>query len=309
MSLLAPRCNVYRRTEFFPPSRRGFTLIELLVVIAIIAILIGLLLPAVQKVRQAAARSQSSNNLKQMGLGLHNYHDSYGHLPDAAGTVAGPTAHGSVHFFLLPFIEQDNLYKQAEQVGLYPSAANKTNSPAAQVIKTYRSPRDPSYSSNQYTDAKTGQVWAIGNYAFNESVFTDPWVTWNPRYTLISGFPDGTSNTIIFAEQYGHCGNEYKRWAWYPPDSEYTASEFHPGRISKAKNNNGKPPFIPPSQTPQVQPTGSACNPSNVQAMEAGGCLVGLADGSVRMVSPAISATTWFAAMFPSDGMVLGPDW
>src|SRR5436190_1199184 len=98
-----------------PHSRRsGFTLIELLVVIAIIAVLIGLLLPAVQKVREASNRSQCLNSLKQIGIGLHNYNSAHGTFPQAGDEKGGTSASNSLswHVFLLPHIEQDNLYKQ-----------------------------------------------------------------------------------------------------------------------------------------------------------------------------------------------------
>src|SRR5262245_29687407 len=121
-------------------SRRGFTLIELLVVIAIIAILIGLLLPAVQKVREAAARSQRSNNVKQMSLACHNYHDAVGTLP--AWSMMTATTEGSAHFYLLPYVEQENLYRQANGVSFNVRTSG---------VKTFVCPTDPTVSGTQFS--------------------------------------------------------------------------------------------------------------------------------------------------------------
>lgn len=278
--------------------RSAFTLIELLVVIAIIAILIGLLLPAVQKVRTAAARSQSTNNLKQIVLALHNYNDTYSVFPDGGlDTVPGPTGVASVHFFLLPYVEQQNLYNMAIQNGLYSGLCGTP-------LKVFRSPLDPN-SSTTYSSG--GTTYAFSNYAWNEAVFTNPCITWQPRLTLAAGFPDGTSNTVGFGEQYSQCGGNNKGWAWYAPNNENAASEFHPGTLCSVCPGpiNAGTTAIPI----QNLPTSGACNPRNLQAMSPGTVLVGVCDGSVRGVTTAISGTTWARALWPNDGLPLGSDW
>src|SRR5262249_6133674 len=109
--------------------RRGFTLIELLVVIAIIGVLIALLLPAVQKVREAASRIQCANNLKQLGLAVQNYHDQHGHLPPGIGYYPTPPngVFGSFFFHLLPYLELDNLFRSALGVVPFPPPDGPTS--------------------------------------------------------------------------------------------------------------------------------------------------------------------------------------
>src|SRR5262249_9348177 len=153
-------------------------LIELLVVIAIIAILIGLLVPAVQKVREAAARTQTLNNLKQLGLSIHNHNDSLGRLPPVYGTLGAYT--GSCLYFLLPFMEQDTLYN-----------LSPTSDPAllTYVVKPYLAPSDGSAGGGLNS---SGQ--AVGNFGCNFQVFGPSSGSYDGGAKIPATFADGTSN-------------------------------------------------------------------------------------------------------------------
>jgi prepilin-type N-terminal cleavage/methylation domain-containing protein len=208
--------------RLLPNGSRAFTLIELLVVIAIIAILIGLLLPAVQKVREAAARTQSSNNLKQIGLAIHNCNDTYNKLPPTIGTFPGgnadsskwqhttPAVYGSIQHHLLPFIEQQAVHDRSfDQSWRFSSAGGMADA----VIKTYISPLDPGlYGSNQAEDWAPGDPQKRGQCSYHSNWHTfgggwgDDWQS-GGRYRIPASFPDGTSNTIAFFERYARCGN------------------------------------------------------------------------------------------------------
>jgi prepilin-type N-terminal cleavage/methylation domain-containing protein len=285
--------------------KRAFTLIELLVVIAIIAILIGLLVPAVQKVRAAAARIQCANNMKQLGLAVANYEGTYTRLPAGWSSNAG-TQYGSLHFFILPFIEQDNLYAQC---------GNNSWNGNGYPVKTYVCPADSSTWANY---PKSGT-----SYAFNLEVFC-PSNGWGVDYNtiignMVSGMPDGTSNTVIFAERYRYCqpswgGHTDPIWAanpWSTPNGQWAIPGF-------AWNNlGGSGSYSPQTGTSdpqgsypfQASPSATSCNWYVTQGGHPATMNAGLGDGSVRPVNAALSVTTWNFACSPNDGNPLGSDW
>jgi prepilin-type N-terminal cleavage/methylation domain-containing protein/prepilin-type processing-associated H-X9-DG protein len=349
-------------------SRAGFTLIELLVVIAIIAILIGLLVPAVQKVREAAARAQCENNLKQIGLACHNIHDVYKRFPPMSGTFGG-AYYAPLFFHLLPYNEQGNVWKMAAyedpgaKVGdsgpnmsrvinlgfIWPTwdSVNTGNSGFLRqsFIPVYQCPSDPSIGNCL--------DWCPGDssYAGNYQVFGNPAnsgvrpnktniaTLWDGKARLTGSLPDGTSNTIMFAERYARCngngdpgGNWWMRGVYHGQSSlaSGTANEdSYPGdRLSSvfgggvgydgttwATGTNSLPnlppvPFlVQPANFLSTRGNGGQCDNRLASSAHTGGMNVGLCDGSVRFLSQSISITTWSLAINPRDGLPLPSDW
>jgi prepilin-type N-terminal cleavage/methylation domain-containing protein/prepilin-type processing-associated H-X9-DG protein len=190
-------------------SRRGFTLIELLVVIAIIAVLIGLLVPAVQKVRDSAARLQCQNNLKQIGLACHNFHDAFQVLPPGYyATAAYPDTYPGWGWgaFLLPYLEQDTLYRQID------FNVPVLSSPASQaLVKVYRCPVDqPPFSAFSLSDAAGTPLGSAGPSSYAATVgpdadesdcFAGSGVFYRNSHTRLTDISDGTSETVMIGDR------------------------------------------------------------------------------------------------------------
>ena len=257
-------------------------MIELLVILGILLFLLGFLVPVVQRVRSAASRSQSLNNLKQLALALHATNDVYKKLPPVVGSFPVMNEKkGTLFFHILPFIEEVNVYQEAEGDV---TRKGRLGGPAySMIIPTFLNPKDKSAPpNNRY------KGWlATTSYAANWMVFghTDGGTASIPRT-----FPDGTSNTLVFAERYQMCNGSPCAWGY---SSLYTWAPMF-GYYSKGKFQNA--------------PTQEQCNPELPQAIDPAGIQVALADGSARLIHERISSETWWNAIDPADGNPIGQD-
>ncbi len=324
------------------PKRSAFTLIELLVVIAIIAILIGLLVPAVQKVRGAAARMSCSNNLKQIGIALHNHHDSKGYLPPSR--TSSPSQIG-IHAFLLPFVEQDNVYNQIDFTQSYNAAANTTARGAD--VKIFVCPSDPmnmvpvglaktNYRANEGT--QMNYSWGtLDSSGTNLPGLTPP--PNGPFYVnsswKLTDITDGTSNTAAFSE---HMSSDFSdavetllgdwfilhpNFTIYPTtfdDAVNTCHNLDWQNLNWQGHSTIGAPWLEGAGYTSIYnhvdvPGGKSCafHPNRyvipANSGHTNGVNVVLCDGSVRFVTYNISLTTWRALGSKDGGDLLGSDW
>jgi prepilin-type N-terminal cleavage/methylation domain-containing protein len=278
-------------------SRAAFTLVELLVVLAIIAVLVGLLLPAVQRVRESAARIQSMNNLKQIVLATHSFADANREdLPNVRGyNYRTKRLDFSIFLSILPYLEQGNVYNAYREK--FPGQSVSTEF----VISTYLSPSDPTLPS-----PPKGMV----SYAANAQVFV-------PRssFRLIR---DGTSNTIGFAEHYAfNCGGTEFTFAMN--DEPFALLNPLPGGVKILRGGSfadkragdvvpvtarGVSKGSVSGLTFQASPPVGECNPRIAQTPHSAGMLAAFVDGSVRTVAPGISESNYWGLVTPAGGEI-----
>jgi prepilin-type N-terminal cleavage/methylation domain-containing protein len=312
-------------------ARTGFTLIELLVVIAIIAILIGLLLPAVQKVRAAAARSQCVNNNKQIALAMHNYHGTYNYLP----SNIRPATAGGVRIrwatLLLPYIEQDNMYKNYTQSQNWSAAVNLPVT--SQIVKTYQCPSSPNPNRLDADPSlnSTNQIVACGDYAGTYGIdqrlislglvasgkVDSGAISKTSNLSFTADFPDGLSTTFFIGESAAKpylfrlgqpigspTSTEVQGGGWCRPASEVPSLS---GSSADGLTIPGSCPFNCTNGqqvTAYPDPYYGTDGTGQFYGFHTGGIVASFVDGSVHFIQSSIPIATFATFITRNNGEV-----
>ncbi|HWG45192.1 MAG TPA: DUF1559 domain-containing protein [Gemmataceae bacterium] len=288
-----------------PVARTAFTLIELLVVIAIIAILIGLLLPAVQKVREAAARMQCSNNLKQLGIAMHNYHDTNQVLPWGTPGGSAQCCWGTWQVLIMPYIEQANLGNRYQAWGnvngpRYSSAPNTTYV-TNQRLKMLTCPSDiPNSPFGNLTNHNYAVNYGrIAVYTATSGAGGSPFG--HGRSLTLPTIFDGTSNTIMLAEVIQGQRRDLRGFGWWGDASGFTTlagpNTSLPDRIYTSYYCDSRLPNPPCAVSTGSAPTNFFARSRHTQGVNAVMC-----DGSVHFVNNSVTVTIWRALGTPQGG-------
>ncbi len=284
-------------------SRRGFTLVELLVVIAIIGVLVALLLPAVQAAREAARRSQCTNNLKQLAIGVHNHHDTFRHLPFAGSD--GPTKTccnadtrdgWSWAYHLLPFIEQQNLYDLDTDSAVYNTAVNSYYCPSRRPPELYSNGARSDYAING--GVTFGEYGKNGPFARQWKNLTQPAGTRPDAKRTLASISDGTSNVLMFSEKQLHSST----WGSAGGDNEPVYNAGWDECIARFGDHLPLPDRDHPDSTQSTHWS------RRFGSSHPGGIVTSRMDGSVGFVAYTISDAAWLRFCNRADGQPLGDE-
>jgi len=319
-----------------PPSRKGFTLIELLVVIAIIAVLIALLLPAVQAAREAARRAQCVNNLKQIGIAMHNYHGSLGSLPSGMSGCCN----GTWQAFTLPYLEQGALANSYNFMApRYSEPQNNTvvwsfvgtllcpsDSPSRPTSTAVGAANNGKITNHNYV-ANLGQTDTDQQQTINGVPFLGAPFSWIAAYSnanhaaspnkgqvvTFANITDGTSNTILCSEVVVGKASDLRGTTWWADSAGFTTQLAPNSTIPDAMYSatscgcTGTPPACN-GNTPCVVVATLAPLFEGARSKHPGGVNTAMCDGSVKFFKNSISLATWRAISSTRGGEVVSAD-